>query len=102
MLLYDPLGDGQAKSDASLLPAAHFVDAVETLEDFLLLFLGDAHSGILNRDDSHFVSNFERQAYGTGRGSVLEGVIQKDVCQPPEKSRVTHDGGTGLADVGDR
>src|ERR1700758_3496347 len=71
MLRYDPVGNGQAKSNASLLPAASLVDAVEAFEDSLLLVGSDSHSRILNCDESRFFSNFERQANGSRRRSVL-------------------------------
>src|SRR5579863_2607794 len=79
VLQYNPAGDGESEAGSSLGTTPGLVDAVEALEDFRLLIIGNSDAAVLHGDDRVLALLFERQPYRAGRGSVFESVVEKNV-----------------------
>src|SRR6516225_10248520 len=85
VLLSDPLCDRKSESSATFRSAASFVDAVEPLEDLVLLLRRDAHSRIFHTNDHAPGSLLKLQTNRTRRRSVLERIVEQDIRQPSKQ-----------------
>ncbi len=101
MLSGDPLCDGEPQACATLRTAVSLVDAVKAFENFTLLVLGNADSGILRPLTAGCPPWTQATiAPSPGRRSELKRVVEKDVDQTVEQRFVTHDEGIGIVDTG--
>ena len=92
MLQDDPPCNGKSESGASESAAAGLIDAVEALEDFILLCLGDSDAAIAHGNHCILSLLFERQVDCSWGRSVFERVIQKDVDDTPQGGLIAQDG----------
>src|SRR5579863_660041 len=100
MLRDDPPCDGEAESSASQGAAARFIDAIEALENFVQLILGNSDAGVLYRNHCVPALLLEKQAHRAGRQCVFEGVIQKNAEHTPQGSFIAQNKQFSFFEIG--
>src|SRR5579863_694205 len=99
MLRDDPACNGQPESGTSKGSAPGLIDAIEALEDFVLLRFGNSDAAILHGNHRVLAALFQTQLHGSGGRSVFEGVVEKNVDHTPQRGLVTQDKQFSFFDV---
>ena len=73
---------GKPKSSAAQFPASRFVNTVEALENFCLIFIRDADSGIPDCDYKVVACLRECKFHASGWRSVFKSVVEENVGEP--------------------
>jgi hypothetical protein len=86
--LDNPLCDGKAQARSAELATARFVNAVETFEDFGMLF--NRHAGAVVADTHEYLSRsgVNRKRDFARWGAVFHGIVQQDIEDAAKRQTV--------------